>query len=317
MNPATAAATAVPQKPAPRMALANISRGKRDRPMRIVIAGVDKVGKSTFASQAPSPVFLGAEEGTDQLDVPRFPMPETWRDVLDAIEFLTAEEHSYKTFVIDTLDWMEPLIWRHVCESGGKSSIEDFGFGKGYVAAVDEWRILLAAIERMRAAKSMHVVLIAHTHIKPFKSPDSEDYDRYEMKLHAKAAGLVREWADLVLFATYETYAVKDERTKRVKGISTGARIMHTVRTAAWDAGSRYPLPDTLPLSWADLASAIAAGGPADPEKLIAAITENAARLPEKLQTETKGALERAGMDAVKLAQLDNWVRARLAATDE
>lgn len=310
-----AAPVAAPARP--RMALANITRGKRDRPLRVVIAGVDKVGKSTFASNAPAPVFLGAEEGTDALDVPRFPAPTNWKDVLDAIEFLTVEQHEYQTLVIDTLDWMEPLIWQHVCAAGGKVSIEDFGFGKGYVAALDEWRILLAALERMRNAKPVNVVMIAHTQIKAFKSPDSDDYDRYEMKLHTKAAALVREWADVVLFATYETYAVKDDRTKRVKGISTGARVVHTVRTAAWDAGSRYALPVTLPLSWPSLAAAIASNEPADPEKLIAAITENAPLLPEEMKKQTADALGRCGKDAVKLAQLDNWVRAQLAATSE
>lgn len=314
MKAATAAAPQV--APVSRMALANITRRAPNRPMRVVIAGVDGVGKSTFASQAPAPVFLGPEEGVDQLGALGFPTPESWKEVLEAVEFLTLDEHPYRTLVIDTLDWLEPLIWRHVCEKGNKESIEDFGFGKGYVAALDEWRLLLAALERMRTAKPVNVVMVAHTHIKPFKSPDTEDYDRYEMKLHTKAAGLVREWADVVLFATYETYAVKDERTKRVKGISTGTRIMHTVRTAAWDAKSRYPLPATLPLSWADLMSSIASATPAEPEKLIAAITENAARLPEKLQAETKAALERCGQDAVKLAQLDNWVRAQVAAQE-
>lgn len=299
-----------------RMSLGSITRGKRDRPMRVVIAGIDGVGKSTFAAAAPSPVFLGSEDGTDQLDVPRFPTPQSWRDVLDAVEVLTAEDHAYQTFVIDTLDWMEPLIWRHVCERDGKQSIEDFGFGKGYVAALDEWRILLSALERMRAAKPIHVVMIAHTHIKPFKSPDSEDYDRYEMKLHTKAAGLVREWADLVLFATYETFAVKNERTKRVKGISTGARIMHTVRTAAWDAKSRYPLPEQMALSWSELVAGVAAQQPADPDELIAAIAENAKRLPDDMQKQTIESLKRCGRDATKLAQLDNWVRCKVPPTE-
>lgn len=311
-----AATAAAPPAPVSRMALSNITRGKRDRPMRVVVAGLDGVGKSTFAAASPAPVFLGSEEGTDQLDVPRFLTPQTWKEVLEAVEFLTTGDHAFETFVIDTLDWMEPLIWRHVCEAGFKQSIEDFGFGKGYVAALDEWRLLLSAIERMRAARPMHVVLIAHTQIKSFKNPEGDDFDRYEMKLHTKAAALVREWADLVLFATYETFAVRDEKTKRVKGVSSGARVMHTVRTAAWDAKSRYALPETLPLGWADLTTAIAAKQPAEPEKLVMAITENAARLPEDLQKATVESLERAGRDAMKLAQLDNWVRAKLAATD-
>lgn len=301
-----------------RMSLANLVRGRQDQPVRVVLYGVEGIGKSTFAAGAPNPVFIAAEDGTAQLDIPRFPMPDDFKyqDVLDAIETLATESHDFQTIAIDTLDWLEPLIWRRVCERDGKQSIEDFGFGRGYVAALDEWRILLAALERLRRARSMHVVLVAHSSIKAFRNPEGEDFDRYEMKLNAKASALVKEWADLVLFATYETFAVKNERTKRVKGISTGARIMHTVRTAAWDAKSRYPLPEQMALSWADLVAGVAAQQPADPDELIAAIAENAKRLPDDMQKQTAESLKRCGKDATKLAQLDNWVRCKVPPAD-
>ncbi|MCS6901519.1 MAG: MAPEG family protein, partial [Myxococcales bacterium] len=77
------------------------------RPLRVVLYGVEGVGKSTFASQAPDPIFLCAEEGAVGLDVARFPTAHTWIEVLEAIRVLTHEEHPYKTLVIDSLDWLE------------------------------------------------------------------------------------------------------------------------------------------------------------------------------------------------------------------
>jgi hypothetical protein len=256
------------------MKLSSISRGKIAAPMRILIFGQEGVGKSTFGANAPSPVFLGAEDGTGHLDVHRFPTPATWQDVLDSIRTLTTETHDFKTLVLDSADWIEPLVWQHLCTKNNKPSIEDIGggFGKGYVAAADEWRILLAALEGLRKARGMHVVTIAHSTIKPFKNPDGPDFERYELKLDKRASGILKEWHDAVLFASHETLTNKDERTKRVKGVSTGARVLHTVRTAAYDAKNRYSLPERLPLSWQDFARAIEAQRPGDPAALTAEI---------------------------------------------
>lgn len=276
------------------------------KPPRLLIAGTEGVGKSTFAAGAPSPVFLGPEDGTGQLEVARFPLPESWSDVLDALRELDGD-HAYKTIVLDTIDWLEPLAWKHVCEQAGVASIEDLGYGKGYVKALDEWRIMLSLLERLRA-RGMTSILLAHTHIKPFKNPDGDDYDRYELKLNIKASGLLKEWCDAVLFAAYETIVKTDQRTKRTRGIDTGARFLHTTRQASYDAKNRYNLPAAIPLAWDDLAAALNARRPAAPSDLRQAITDNAASLDPELKDKALAALERAGDDAAKLAQLNDWV---------
>lgn len=304
------------QKPAPtppRMTLGAIAKGKRQEPISVLLYGVEGIGKSTFGADAPRPIFIDGERGTDELDVARFPTPETWQDVRDAIRTLTADAHEFETLVIDTLDWLEPLLWRFICQRDGKKDVEDYGYGKGYVAALDEWRIFLAALERLRQAKRMHVVLLAHSWIKPFKNPEGDDFDRYEMKLHAKAAGLLKEWPKAVLFANYETIAAKDTKTKRVRGVSTGARFVYTQRTAAYDAKNRYGLPESLPLSWASFYEAAVAG--LDPAALKAKAAEAAKALPADAQEKVAAALARAGDDTGKLSQLINWIATQTAQT--
>ncbi len=303
----------LPAKPS-RMTLANITRGVQAAPVRVLLYGVEGVGKSTFGANAPNPIFIGAEDGTGCLDVARYPQPESFSEAVEAVRDLTAADHDFKTLVLDTLDWLEPLVWAEVCRKGGKANIEDFGFGKGYIAAVDEWRILLASLEALRRAKQMHIVLLAHSWLKTFKNPMDEDYDRYEMKLHAKAAGLLREWVDAVLFANYETIAAKNEKTKRVRGVSTGARLLHTTHSAAWDAKNRYSLPERLPLSWPDFFAAVRSGQVADPAKLRAEIETLAADAGE-FGDRAIEALEKAGNDAVKLAQLLNWLQSKVEVT--
>jgi hypothetical protein len=295
------------------MSLHSLVKGRIAQPLRVTLYGVEGIGKSTFAAGAPNPVFLGAEDGTAQLDVVRFPTPENWSEVLEAIRELEGGSHDFQTLVLDTLDWLEPLLWAHICARDKQSDIEAYGYGKGYSAALDEWRVLLAALERMRKAKSMHVVMLAHSWIKSFKNPEADDYDRYELKLNAKASGLIKEWSDCVLFANYETFADKDVRTKRAKGVDTGARLIYTQRRAAYDAKNRHSLPESLPLAWSEFASAVEAHDRRDPALEARVLAKIDLLAAETLRKDALGALQRAAGNPDKLAQLNNWATAKLA----
>lgn len=312
-----AAAPAQPRSSG-RMKLANGTSGRLSRPRRIVLYGTEGVGKSTFAACAPSPAFIGAEDGTAELDVKRYPEPETWSEVIEAIDDLATSEHDRRTVVIDTLDWLEPLCWSHVCAKASKASIEDFGYGRGYEAALDEWRILLARLNALRDARGMSVVLLAHSWIKTFQNPEGDDFDRYELKLHKKAAGLIKEWSDAVLFARYEEFSVGgDGKGGKGKGAGVGARLLHTERRPAWDAKNRYGLPESLPLSWDEFDAACKAGTPDDPAKLVAAIEDVAGRSDDKTAMEIRAAVGRAGGDVTKLAALLDWARGKAAKAAE
>ncbi|HMJ11624.1 MAG TPA: ATP-binding protein [Polyangiaceae bacterium] len=301
----------------PRMKLAAVTKGRVERPIRVLLYGVEGVGKSTFAAAAPNPIFIAAEDGTAQLDVARFPESKTWSDVLDALDELIVGEHDYQTVVVDTLDWLEPLCWACVVEKANSpkvKSVEDLGYGKGYVAALDEWRGLLARFEQLRTKRGMHVIFLAHSWIKAFKNPEDEDYDRYELKLHAKAGGLLKEWADAVLFARYETFTNTDDKTKRTRGVSTGARVVHTQRTAAWDAKNRYDLPATLPLDWSAFTDAVKAQSPLDATKLFERIDALLSEVTDKeLDEKVRASVQRANGNPAQLAKIADTLAARVS----
>lgn len=307
---------AQPIKPqqASRMKLEAVTRGKLQKPPRVMLFGVEGVGKTTFAAGAPAPIFLCAEDGTAQIDVARFPEPRTWQDALDALVELTTEQHAYKTLIIDTVDWLEPLCWDYICKRDGKKDIEEYGFSKGQnVIALNQWRIFVAAMERMCKARDMGVIMLAHSYVKTFKNPEDDDYDRYEMSMHHKAAGLLKQWADATLFARHETFANKDDRTKRVRGISTGARVMHTNRTAAYDAKNRYDLPDVMPLDYATFAEAVAKAQPADPAKLLERIEAMLQQLTDaELEKKVRDKVAAANGNAAQLAQIADKLSARI-----
>lgn len=310
------------QQPLPtggRMSLANVTRGKQERPVRAIVYGVEGVGKSTFAANAPSPIFLCAEDGTAHLDVARFPTPRSWPEVLEAVGVLTHEEHSFKTLVIDSLDWLEPLCWAYVCQTAGKANIEEFGYGKGYVLALDQWRTLLARLDLLVKTRKMNVVMVAHAAIKRVDDPQTGPFDRYRMKLHDKSADLLREWVDAVLFARHEVSTSVDKSGK-TRGRSSGARLVHTQWTAAFDAKNRYGLPDRLPLSWDIFAEHVAAQV-VDVAATRAEIEKLAVRLPaDRAEKALKAMREWAGDNPARLAQLLDRVHGEAAlavSTDE
>lgn len=243
-----------------RMSLGSVERGRQEVPLRAVLSGQEGVGKSCFAAGAPMPIFLPTEKGTSHLDVARFPQPKSTTDIFDACNQLLTEAHPYKTLVVDTIDWLEPLVYADVCAEHGKPSIEDFGYGKGYVWALDKWRQVLRVFDSLTETKGMNVILLAHTHVKTFKNPSGDDYDRHTLKLRDTTSALVKEWADAVFFAEFEVLV--DDDGKRTRGVATGKRIMHTTRRLAHDAKNRMGLPEVLALSWPALEEARKAAQP-------------------------------------------------------
>lgn len=294
-----------------RMKLANITKGKHDKPLRVLLYGTEGIGKSTWAASAPSPIFLPVEDGTAHLDVARFPEPETWQDILHAVDFLIEEKHDFKTFAVDTLDAAEAMLWTFICDRDDQDNIEAYGFGKGYVTALSEWRIFLRRLEQLQRARGMGVILTAHSWIKTFKNPEGADFDRYEMKLNPKASGLLREWSEDVLFAQYETLTLTD-KAKRTRGVD-GARVVHTERTAAWDAKNRHSLPETLPLTFDDFAVAMKLEQTQPVDVIRATIEAKLLELAdEKVTATVNEKVKKAGDDAVQLSKIDNRMSALL-----
>ena len=109
------------------------SRGRITRPQKAVIYGPEGVGKSTLASLTPEAVFLDTEGGTHHLDVTRLDAVSSWEEIKAAVARLATARHSFRTLVIDTADWLEKRLAEHLCAKANKDSIEDFGYGKGWV----------------------------------------------------------------------------------------------------------------------------------------------------------------------------------------
>jgi hypothetical protein len=239
--------------------LDQVMTGKKVLPPRIVLHGQEKIGKTTFAAQAPGAIFLPTEDGADEVGAARFPKLESFDDAIKALRALAKGEHDYRTAVIDSGDWLERLIHEKVCANLGVKSIEDIGYGKGYVAAIGLWQQVLAGLDYLRQTRGMATVVICHTEVKRFDSPEVEPYDRYTLKLHKSASALLTEWCDVVGFACQDTVIRSSDVgfNKEVRRAATsGKRLLRLQGAPAYVAGNRYGLPASVPLSWPDFVSA-------------------------------------------------------------
>lgn len=290
--------------------LKGVTTGKIKKNIFCILYGPDGVGKSTFGADAPNPIFLGTEDGTSNLDVARFPKPESFSDCIQAIRELSTEPHQYKTLVIDSLDWLEPLLWRQICQEDGRAqSIEQVGggYGKGYTYALEYWDKMIQQLKTLR--DKMHIVCLAHSQIKQFQDPQtSVGYDRYQLKLNDKASAKWREAVEAVLFGNWEVFA-KEERG-RTKAIGDGRRLIYTERRPAYDAKNRYGLPLTIPLSWDEFYAAVQRGEPDKVEAILFSINTLLESVTDKEKKATiLATVEQYKSDAVMLGKILDRVR--------
>jgi hypothetical protein len=245
------------------------------KPPRILIYGVPGVGKTVLGVNAPKPVFIRTEDGLDGkmpdgalvLDAlsenggDTFPLCKTFEEVLECLAALANEEHDFKTLVVDSCDWLETLLQTYTAKKAGNASIEDEGYGKGYVNAKRYFHDLyLGGINYLRDEKNMTIVQIAHSAVIKFDAPEHDPYNRYEIKMHKHTSGLLQEHSDCILFASYKVATTKSDigfNKKQNRAVGTGERILQTTDRPTQLAKNRYSMPDTIPMEWSAIAEHI------------------------------------------------------------
>ena len=236
----------------------SVTTGVQTAPVKTVLYGPEGIGKSTFASHFPIPVFIDTEGGTKRLNVARLPQPTSWAMLLDEVAEVRKGNVPCSTLVIDTADWAERLCIQAVCARAKVNGIEDFGYGKGYTYVKEEFSKLLDALEEVLNA-GHNVVVLAHAAITKFEQPDAVgNYDRWGMKTSKQVAPLLQEWCDMLLFANYKTVVEKAGSGPNAKNKASGGRgVLYTSHHPCWDAKNRFGLPEELPFEYASIAACI------------------------------------------------------------
>lgn len=217
-------------------------------PMKILIYGVEGIGKTTFASKFPDPIFIDTEGSTGFINARKLPNPTSWTMLLDELEDIKSDPRG-KTLIIDTLDWAERLAKKYLMDKNKWAAIDSTNYGSRYVALSDEIGKLLNKLTEIKDL-GINVVLTAHAETKKHELPDEMgQYDKYTLKLEKRDAGLAKEWADMILFFNYKTTIISDSKSNSKKATG-GQRVMYTTYKPAWDAKNRLGLPDELPIDF-------------------------------------------------------------------
>ena len=159
-----------------------IIRGVIPCAKKVVIYGPEGIGKSTFASKFPDPVFIDTEGSTNSMDVARLPKASSWQMLLDQVDYVRTHPTMCKTLVIDTIDWAESMCIRHICDKHRKSGIEDFGYGNGYVYVKEEYRhlgygrILIESIPDFMKELNIKTIYLHTRHINLYEKFGFEKY---------------------------------------------------------------------------------------------------------------------------------------------
>lgn len=280
-----------------------VSKGKIKKPHLVLVYGPEGMGKSTFGADAPDALFIGAESGSSNLDTSRVEDIKTHEDVVKSIDYLLNNVTEYKSVVLDSLDWLEPLFCAHLLKKHNVTVLEEIGggFGKYKGILIGEWRMFIDKLTQLRDVKKMNVVLIAHSHLKAFNDPNAlQPYDRHSLKLSEAASALFREYVDVVLFFNKESHTKKEKNMTKARAFSDDQIYAYTTKTVSHDAKNRFGLPPkiklNLPHPFADFEALVKGSSTTELANLKLEITEKVLDVTDKaLLPKIEEAIKNAG----------------------
>jgi len=252
--------------------------------IRMIVSGVEKVGKTTFAGQAPDSLFIPMEAGYAGITTAKQPRIYDFQTVLglldEIIKACQTGKFPYKTIVFDSATALETFIHNQVIESDpswipGKpkpaSLIIDTclgGYGKGHNKANDLFKVFLNKCDELASFGKVNIIMTCHVFPATVKDPIHGDYTTYDLLLHSpkneRSYGkreMITQWADIIGFM-YEPITVISSETGTTVGKSlTGGRVLGVSRTPGYVAGSRFKMSGeiSIPLSdgWNHFAKAL------------------------------------------------------------
>lgn len=233
-----------------------VQTGVANKAPLILVHGPSGSRKTQMAVDAKA-LILQTEDGLGNRDAARLPIKKV-SDLYDVIRELATVDHPYQAVAVDSLDHLVPLVAQKVCEENGKATLEAFGYGKGAIAELDEWRKVFRGFIYLRDRKNIPVILIAHQTIRSVNDPTQmEPYDRLEPKLPKAVNGLAKELAD-VLGCVVPQITLKENDKEQTRAVGTGDFLLHINQKPSIEAKNRYGLNGPIGMSWGALSQAIA-----------------------------------------------------------
>lgn len=215
---------------------------------KMLLYGVQGMGKSTFASEMPAPVFIQTTDGLEGLGVQAFPLAQTAEDVRNALHSVLNDKHDFKTLVIDTIGWLEKLIHAEVCGQLGLEYMTQASV-KSYPLAKTKLFEMKQLWDRINTERKMFILLVGHATIQKFEDPTTASYDRYQVDMNDKCAEMLLQDVDIVAFMNQKV-AIKTEDLgcgkEAVNGQASARYVFCHPRPAVFAKEHNYGLPPEI-----------------------------------------------------------------------
>lgn len=294
-----------------------IVSGKRPGPRKLLLYAPHGVGKSSFAANAPNPLFLDIEQGTHDLDVARWDESITsFAQFKYILDWVHSTDHGFSTLVIDTIDWLEKLIFAEIANAASVQAVADIDFGKGFPRAIPRWEAVLNKLDAIKRDRRMGIILLGHARVEKVSNPEGTQFDRYAPDLWTNArnegvGNMVQEWCDEVFFARKKRFIRTEGKGFNEHGVAVGTEEREILTSdSAWaSAKNRLSMPAIIPMPqdnpWGVYRQYIAANRPTVSEQVTKPVTpsstsiaglvvDGSSKPPSPMPAENKALLQEA-----------------------
>ena len=263
------------------MQIIDKNQARDNEGIRIVIAGQEKIGKTTLSCLAPNPLLIPLEIGYGGVTVDRLPMIKSYQELLSIVteigQKLGSSDFPYSSVIFDSGTAIERLIHHRVLSldpAYGKNTKKAItmetalgGYGSAYSLASDIFSKFLKSCDDLAVYGKLNIIITCHVFPNKIIDPNSGTYDYWDLQMHSpknqKNYGkreLISQWADIIGFLYEPIYINKTDNLS--KGIDSGkGRVLGVSRTPSYVAGNRFAMTDeiSIPLKngWNHLANAV------------------------------------------------------------
>lgn len=263
--------------------LGGVTSGVSRTGLRILIAGQEKLGKTTLCTYAPGALLIPLEVGFAGVSSAKTQKLEKLSEVHNLVDEITyyaqRGQFQFKTLVFDSATALERMIHDAVIERdplykpGGKKLITmescHGGYGKGYNLANEDLDSLLAKFDALAIYAGINIVLTCHVFSSKVMDPTAGEYDSWDLLLHSpknqKTYGKrerLTQWADIIGFLYEPVYVSKSDNLSKAMSQNKG-RVLGLSRTPGYTAGNRFGIVGEVPIpappqnGWNALAHAV------------------------------------------------------------